>query len=85
VLDYRLVDRVFESWWGLGIFLHTIAFRPDLGPIQPPIQWVPGALSLRMKRPGREADHSPPSIVEVENAWSYTSTSPIRPQGVVLS
>jgi hypothetical protein len=24
-----------------------------------PIQWVPGDLSLELKRPGREADHSP--------------------------
>jgi hypothetical protein len=31
-----------------------------LGPTQPPIQWVPGALSLGVKWPGREADHSPP-------------------------
>jgi hypothetical protein len=37
-------------------------------------QWVPGALSLGVKRPGREADHSPPSSTEVNNAWSYTST-----------
>jgi hypothetical protein len=27
------------------------------------------------QRPGREADHSPPSSVEVKNAWSYTSTT----------
>jgi hypothetical protein len=27
-----------------------------------------------VKRPEREADHSPPSSAEVENAWSYTST-----------
>jgi hypothetical protein len=27
-----------------------------------------------VKRPGREADHSPPSIAEFKNAWSYTST-----------
>jgi len=40
----------------------------------PPIQWVPGALSLGVKRSGREADHSPPSSAEVKNAWSYTST-----------
>jgi hypothetical protein len=33
---------------------------------QPPIQWVPGDLSLGVKRPGREADHSPPSSAEVE-------------------
>jgi hypothetical protein len=41
---------------------------------QHPIQWVPGTLSLWVKRPGREADHSPPSSAEVKNAWSYTST-----------
>jgi hypothetical protein len=44
-----------------------------------------GALSLRVKRPGREADHSPPSSAEVKNAWSYTSTLLIRLHGVVLS
>jgi hypothetical protein len=59
--------------------------RPALGPIQPPVQWVPGALSLGVKRPGHEADHSPPSSAEVKNAWSYTSTLPIRIHGVVLS
>jgi hypothetical protein len=26
------------------------------------------------ERPGREAEHSPPSSAEVSNAWSYTST-----------
>jgi hypothetical protein len=49
------------------------------------IQWVSGALSLGVKRPGHEADHSPPSSAEVKNAWSYTSTPPIRLHGVVLS
>jgi hypothetical protein len=33
---------------------------------QPPIQWVPGALSLGVKRPGSEADHSLPSSAEVK-------------------
>jgi hypothetical protein len=47
--------------------------RPVLGPIQSPIQWVTEALSLGVKRLGREADHSPPSSAEVNNAWSYTS------------
>jgi hypothetical protein len=32
-----------------------------------------------------EADHSPPSSAEAKNTWSYTSTPPIRFQGVVLS
>jgi hypothetical protein len=45
-----------------------------MGPTQPPIQWVPEALSLGVKRLGREADHSPPSSAEVKNAWNYTST-----------
>jgi hypothetical protein len=39
-----------------------------------PFQWVPGVLSLEVKRPEREADNSPPSGAEVKNAWSYTST-----------
>jgi hypothetical protein len=48
----------FNSRRGLGIFLFT-ASRTALGPTQPPIQWVAGALSLGVKRPGREANHSP--------------------------
>jgi hypothetical protein len=84
-LSYGLDDRGFESRQGLGIFLFTTASRPALGPTQPPIQWVPEALSLGVKRSGREADHSPSSGAEVKNAWSYTSTSPIRLHGVVLS
>jgi hypothetical protein len=44
----------------LGIFLLTITSRTVLGPTQPPIQWVPGALSLGVRRLGREADHSSP-------------------------
>jgi hypothetical protein len=46
---------------------------------------VLGDLSLGVKRPGREANHSPPSSVEVKNEWSYTSTPSIRLHGVVLS
>jgi hypothetical protein len=38
-----------------------------------------------VKRPGREADHSSPSSSKVNNAWSYTSSPPIRLHGVVLS
>jgi hypothetical protein len=37
-----------------------------------------------VKRPGHEADHSPPSSAEVKNAWSYTSAPPIRLHGVVI-
>jgi hypothetical protein len=51
----------------------------------PPIQWVPGHLSPELKRPGREADHSPTTTVQVKKTWTYTSTPPIRLHGVVLS
>jgi len=51
--------------------------------IQHPIQWVPGALSLGVKRPAREADHSPPSSAEIKNEWNCTSTSTIRLHGYV--
>jgi len=50
----------------LGIFLFTTASRTALGPTQPPKQRVLGALSVGVKRPGREADHSPPSSAEVK-------------------
>jgi hypothetical protein len=33
---------------------------------QPLIQWVPGALSLGVKRPGREADDLPPPSTKVK-------------------
>jgi hypothetical protein len=47
---------------------------PALGPTKPPIQWVPEALSSGVKRPGHEADHSPPNSTEVKKTWVYTST-----------
>jgi len=60
--------------WGLGIFLLTTASRTALGPTQPPIQWILEAVYLGVKRSRREADHSPPSSAEVNNAWICTST-----------
>jgi hypothetical protein len=75
----------FDSRREPGIFLFTTASRTALGPIQPPIQWVRGALSLGVRRPGREADRSPPSSAEIKDAWRYNSTPPRRLHGVVLS
>jgi hypothetical protein len=66
-------------------FLISAASRPALGLTQAPIQWVPGALTLGIKRPGRVAEQSPPSSAEVKNEWSYTSTLPVRLNGVVLN
>jgi hypothetical protein len=56
----------FDFRRGLGIFLFTTASRTALGPTQSTIQWVQGAVSLGLKRPGREAGHSPPSSAEVK-------------------
>jgi hypothetical protein len=42
----------FDYRRGLGIFLFTTASRTALGLTQPPIQWVPGALSLRGEAAG---------------------------------
>jgi hypothetical protein len=47
---------------------------PAQGPTQRPIKWALGVLSPRVKRPGHEADHSPPSSAEVNNAMSCIST-----------
>jgi hypothetical protein len=52
----------------MGISLFVSTSRPALGPTEPSIQWVSG-----VKRPAREADHSPPSSDEIKIAWSYTS------------
>jgi hypothetical protein len=35
-----------------------------------------------IKRPGRQADHSPPSSAEVKNEWSYTASPPTCFHGV---
>jgi hypothetical protein len=75
----------FDSRQGLGIFLFAVMARLALEPTQSPIQWVPGAVYVGVKRPGREADHTLPSSAEVKNAWSYTSTPSVHLHGVVLS
>jgi hypothetical protein len=49
------------------------SYRHGLVPTQPPIQWVPGALSPGIKRQGREADKSPPASAEVKKTLMYTA------------
>jgi hypothetical protein len=80
----KVVDFTKRRQW-VRIFLFTTASRPALWSTQPRIQWVTGALSVGVKWPGREADHSLPSSAEVKNAWSYTSTPPVHLHGLVLS
>jgi hypothetical protein len=60
-LDYRRIRVRFLA------DASDLTFRPALRPTPPPIQWVAGALSPRVKRPGREADHSLPPSVGIKN------------------
>jgi hypothetical protein len=69
----------FNSQQGLGIFLFTTASRTALGPTQPPIQWVPRALSLGVKQPGSDANLSPPSSAEVKECMELYLHSPNTP------
>jgi hypothetical protein len=46
--------------------------RPALGPPSLLSNGYQGLFLWGVKGPGREADHSPPSSVESENAWRYT-------------
>jgi hypothetical protein len=80
--SYSLYERFLGNWYsegygldgrGVGVWvlvgsrIFSTSSRPGLRPTQPPIWCVPRALSPRVKRPGQEADHSPPSSAEVKH------------------
>jgi hypothetical protein len=58
--------------------------RLALGSTEPPIEWIPVAVSPGVQRPGREADHSTPASAEVKEMWIYTSTPGVRSSVVGL-
>jgi hypothetical protein len=49
---WTIVVVGFDSRRGLRIFLFTTASKTALRLTQPPVQWVPGALSLGSKAAG---------------------------------
>jgi hypothetical protein len=65
----------FDSRREQEIFLFAAASRLAVGPTQPPVQWVVGAIFPGVKGPGHEADHSLASNAEVKKKWNYTSTT----------
>jgi hypothetical protein len=70
---------------GKGKILFSSPQHPDwLGPTQPPIQWVPGALPLGVKRPGREVTTHLHLVLRSRMVELYLH-SPIRIHGVVLN
>jgi hypothetical protein len=70
-LGFRVLSRGRVK----NFFFSTLS-RLAVWPMQTPIQWVPGALSLVVKWLGLEADHSPPASAEVKETRIYTATSP---------
>ena len=60
-----LQGKIFFSFWKCpGILWGSTSLQ---------LNGYHGSLPL-VNRPGRDADHSPPSSAEVRNDWSYTST-----------
>jgi hypothetical protein len=77
-----------QIWYLYSTLLSGKTFLPS--PKRPHRPWGPHTLLLnacwgsllRVKRMGRDADHSPPSRSEVKNEWSYTSAPPAWLHGV---
>jgi hypothetical protein len=64
-LDDRWIDWSSSPGRGNNL-IFSMSSKPVLVPTQPPNQWGSGALlSPGVKRPGSEADHSPPNSAEV--------------------
>jgi hypothetical protein len=55
----------FDSRYGQDIFLFYITTRLALGLKEPPLEWVPGAVSLEVMWQG-EDDHSNPSDAHLD-------------------
>jgi hypothetical protein len=73
-LAYILISS-FNSRQGKDISLYSTSSRPPLETTQLPILWIPAALSLGVKRPYREAYHSPPSSADFKNSGDIPSLS----------
>jgi hypothetical protein len=85
-LGYGLDDRGSKVRFPAGAGNFSLHHHVQNGSGTHPASYPVGTRGSlpRVKRPEREADHSPPSSAEVKNAWSYTSTPPIRLYGVML-
>jgi len=66
------------------VFFH-VASRKSLSSTQPPSQSVPRSLSVRVKQPGGESDHSPVSSSEVKNSGVLYVHSILNLHGVVFN
>jgi hypothetical protein len=62
-----------------GDFSSSTSSRTALNSAQTPIKWIQGDISLGIKRPGSEADHSLPSSAGVKNGGAI----PPLPIGII--
>jgi hypothetical protein len=69
-MGYRLDGQGLLPGRGM-IFHYSPAFILALGPTQPPVQWVLGALSSGVMWVGYEADYSP-SSAEIKNGGAIS-------------
>jgi hypothetical protein len=60
---------------GQEIFITCQASRSAMGPTEPSVPLVLGALAQGVYWPRWKADYCPPSSTEVKNEWMCTSTS----------
>jgi hypothetical protein len=74
--SYELDDRGVGVRVPIGSIIFSPPRRPDRLWSPPNLQCVPVALSPGVKRPGREAHHSPPASDEVKKIWMCTSIPP---------
>jgi hypothetical protein len=97
---YIFVRSAVAIATGYGLDDSEVGVRVPVGPriitspCRPDRLWGPPNLLYNgyrelsfpgVKRPGREADHSPPTSAEVKKMWIYTSTPLIRLHGFVLN
>jgi hypothetical protein len=80
--SYGLGDAAFETLGRQQMFLFSnISTAAPIHNIQPPIQGVPVAISLRIWQLGHSVDHSLPSSAEDMNERRNTST-PLYPTNI---
>jgi hypothetical protein len=76
--SYGLEDRGIGVRVPVGQIILSSPRHPDQlwGPPNLLFNGYRGAISPGVKRPGREANNSPPASAEVKKMWIYTSTPP---------
>jgi hypothetical protein len=86
-LGYGLDDRGSRDRFPAGTGKFSLHHRVQNGSGAHPTSYPVGTrgLSLEVKRPGREVDHSSPSGAEVKECVKLYLHSPLRLHGVVLS